>query len=358
MTNTDSMRATPPPEYVNGEPWTVQRSMNKDKALSNVSLSDDHRRNGKPGSSHGNPPDFDARILALSQAAEPKGTSIRSQASEQMSSQTFKHAGSAKGTRAPVDRGSLNGRGNPTSSSKPQSGENEKSGQRNVLKMHKFHLYETASRFYLVGSDVTDRKCRVLKIDRTVDCGNLSIAADDLVYTKKEMNELLNTVDDGNKSSGGLKLKTSTFGLLGFIRFTGDYYMLLVTKRSQVAVIGGHYIYQIDGTELISLTPTSSARSKPEQHPEEARFISILNNLDLSRHFYFSYSYDITHTLQYNVCREKKALLQEPLARPTRDLNEMFVWNHHLLQPAAAVIKNAHEWCLPITHGFVDQASG
>ena len=118
----------------------------------------------------------------------------------------------------------------------------EKVGEEGVCQMHRFSLYETASRFYLVGMDVAERKFRILKIDRTADSGELSIAEDDIVYTRKEMNQLLNAVDDGNKSSGGMKLKCSMWGLLGFIRFTEAYYMILVTKRSQVAMIGGHYI--------------------------------------------------------------------------------------------------------------------
>jgi len=43
--------------------------------------------------------------------------------------------------------------------------------------------------------------------------------------------------------------------------------------------------------------------------------------------------------------------------RPGPDYNDMFVWNHHLLKPAAAALENLHDWCLPIIHGFIDQAS-
>lgn len=233
----------------------------------------------------------------------------------------------------------------------------EKVGDGSFPKMHKFSLYETASRFYIVGADVMDRKFRILKIDRTSDVGALNVAEDDIVYTKKETNHVLNAVDDGNKSSGGLKLRSSNWGLLGFIRFTGDYYMLLITKRSQVAVLGGHYIYQIDGTELVSLGTTSSTRSKSDRHPDEARFVSILSNLDLSRSFYFSYSYDITHTLQHNICRERETLSQDASNHPKTSFNDMFIWNHHLLEPATQVLKTTYEWCIPVMHGFVDQAS-
>ena len=245
----------------------------------------------------------------------------------------------------------------PTSATKRNKGaEYQKVGEEGVCKMHRFSLYETASRFYLVGGDIVDKKFRILKIDRNADSGSLSIAEDDIIYTKREMNELLNAVDDGNKASGGLKLKCSTWGLLGFIRFTGAYYMLLITKRSQVAIIGGHYVYQVDGTELISLTAPSSSRFKPLD-AEEGRFVSTLNNLDLSRSFYFSYSYDITRSLQDNLVRERQTLQNLSANPPHKEHNPMFVWNHHLLEPASEALKKTYDWCLPVIHGFVDQAT-
>lgn len=229
-------------------------------------------------------------------------------------------------------------------------------GEDGVSRMHKFSLYETAMYFYVVGGDLLDRRFRILKIERS-ESGDLNIQEDDIVYTKRETNQILNAIDEGNRSSGGLKLKASFWGLLGFIRFTGPYYMLFVTKRSQVAMVGGHYIYSVDATELIPLTPTLSTRSKADKHPEEPRFVGILNNLDLSRSFYFSYSYDVTRTLQHNVRREREAL-EAGLAEPLKaDHNDMFVWNHHLLEPAKKALNNTYDWCLSIIHGYVDQAA-
>ncbi|KAL8764707.1 MAG: hypothetical protein Q9209_007918 [Squamulea sp. 1 TL-2023] len=234
--------------------------------------------------------------------------------------------------------------------------EYKKVGEEGVCKMHRFSLYETYNWFYLVGGDILDRKFRILKIDRTADPGDLIVVEDDIVYTKKETNQILNAVDDGNKASGGLKHKCSTWGVLGFIRFTAAYYMLVITKRTQIAMLGGHYVYQIDGTELIPLT-TSSSRSKAERVPEEARFVSTLSNLDLSRSFYFSPTYDITRSLQLNMIQEREALSQGTL-RKSQDYHEgMFVWNQHLLGPASTAIRNTYDWCVPIIHGFVDQTN-
>ncbi|KAJ5770290.1 uncharacterized protein N7511_002341 [Penicillium nucicola] len=243
----------------------------------------------------------------------------------------------------------------PTSALKHRSAA-DYSDYEGINRMHKFTLYETATRFYMVGINLAETRFRILKIDRTSESGELSITEDDMVYTKREMVQLLDAIDDGNKSTGGLNQKCSAWALLGFIRFTGAYYMLLVTKRSQVAMLGGHNVYQIDETELIPLTTSESSHLKAEKHSEEARYIAILNNLDLSRSFYFSYSYDITRTLQHNICRERKNYL-DGIPQPfSQDYHSMFIWNHHLLAPAAEALKNPYEWCLPIIHGYVDQS--
>ncbi|EED12839.1 polyphosphoinositide phosphatase Fig4 [Talaromyces stipitatus ATCC 10500] len=247
--------------------------------------------------------------------------------------------------------------GSPVTSTQKSKGSfYEKVGEEGITRMHKFTLYETATRYYLVGIDQLDTRYRILKIDRTSDSDDLNLVEDDIVYSKHEMNQLLETIEDGNKSSGGLKLRCSAWALLGFVRFTSAYYMLLVTKRSSVANIGGHFIYQIDGTELIPLVTTASTRVKLERNPEEARYIGILNNLDLSRSFYFSNSYDITRTLQRNISRERQSLREDPDKPPVYDHNSMFVWNHHLLSPAVTNLKSAFDWCLPIVHGYVDQS--
>lgn len=228
--------------------------------------------------------------------------------------------------------------------------------QPSLHRMHKFTLYETNARYWITGSDITDKYYKLLKIDRTAPPGQLSVFEDEIVYSKKEVTQLLTTIDDGNKATGGLRVKCSFWGILGFVRFTDSYYVLLITKRQQVAMIGGHYIYQVDGTELFPLTIGAGSRFTRERNAEEGRFLGILNNLDLTRSFYFSYSYDITRTLQYNITRQRNALNQGIL-QPSRDYDDMFVWNHHLLSPAVKHLKNAFDWCLPIIHGFIDQSS-
>jgi hypothetical protein len=230
-----------------------------------------------------------------------------------------------------------------------------KVGEEGVNKMSRWTVYETSARYYLVGQDTMEKHFRIMTIDRTAPPGHLNVREDDIVYDKREMNQLINAIEEGNRNAGGMKLKCSSWGLLGFIRFTEAYYMLLITKRSQVAMIGGHYIYQIESTELIPLTTGSTSRFAQNRNHEEVRYLGILASLDLSKSFYFSYSYNITRTLQHNIIREREAL-NNGLRHSATDLNEMFVWNHHLLEPALKSVKNVYDWCIPIIHGYIEQA--
>ena len=68
-------------------------------------------------------------------------------------------------------------------------------------------------------------------------------------YSKSEMQTILNAVDSDPKKKAAkspqLKKLLMAFGLLGFVKFTQGYYMVLVTRRRKVAQIGGHIIYKV-----------------------------------------------------------------------------------------------------------------
>lgn len=49
----------------------------------------------------------------------------------------------------------------------------------------------------------------------------------------------------GKSTKGVLRKLLMAFGLLGFVKFTEGYYMVLITRRRKVAQIGGHIIYKV-----------------------------------------------------------------------------------------------------------------
>lgn len=52
----------------------------------------------------------------------------------------------------------------------------------------------------------------------------------------------------------------------GFVRFTAGWYIVLVTKRTTVALLGGHYVYNCVQSAMISIDP------KPDKSSEEQRY--------------------------------------------------------------------------------------
>jgi len=52
----------------------------------------------------------------------------------------------------------------------------------------------------------------------------------------------------GGHKSQVLTRKKSGFGIFGFVRFTSGYYMVLITKRRKVAMIGTHVVYRVEDT--------------------------------------------------------------------------------------------------------------
>ncbi|XP_068087388.1 polyphosphoinositide phosphatase [Hyperolius riggenbachi] len=248
--------------------------------------------------------------------------------------------------------------------------------------IQKLILYETRARYFLVGSNHAETKYRVLKIDRT-EPKDLVIIDDKHEYNQQEVRELLARLDLGNrtkmgqKGSSGLSRAVSAFGIVGFVQFLEGYYIVLITKRRKMADIGGHAIYKIEDTSTIYI-PNDSVRVA---HPDEARYLRIFQNVDLSSNFYFSYSYDLSHSLQYNltILRMPTELIKCEMTTQSRqeefDIFEdealsshggssifgicsepymKYVWNGELLKCVKDIVHR--DWLLYIIHGFCGQS--
>ena len=100
--------------------------------------------------------------------------------------------------------------------------------------LQKFRLYETRSKFYLVGRDKSRTLWRVLKIDR-LESTDLGIQEDPTSYTENECQELLWRIHEGNRLTGGLKFVTKCYGIIGFMKFLGPYYMVIIPGEEKLA---------------------------------------------------------------------------------------------------------------------------
>ncbi|GMI94942.1 suppressor of actin 4 [Hibiscus trionum] len=211
--------------------------------------------------------------------------------------------------------------------------------------MQKFRLYETRSNFYMIGRNKSRTYWRVLKIDR-LDPFELNIREDSTTYTEFECSELLGRIHEGNKSTGGLKFVTPCYGIVGFIKFLGPYYMLLITKRRRIGAICGHNVYAVSKSEMIPL-PNSTVNPGISDIRNENRYKKLLGTVDLTKDFFFSYSYHVMRSLQKNLCNnEQGQVLYET----------MFVWNEFLTRGIRNHLQNTL-WTVALVYGFFKQAS-
>ncbi|URD72437.1 SAC domain containing protein [Musa troglodytarum] len=196
-----------------------------------------------------------------------------------------------------------------------------------------FILYAARSMFLVVGSDESRKQWRVLKIDRSQP-SELSIHEDPITYSKSECKCLLEQLDHENNETGGLNKITVCYGIVGFVKFLGPYYMLLVTGRKKIGAICGHAIYAVTRSQMISLSDSAQSSSLPFLGAEY-RYKRLLRTVDLTKDFFFSYSYSIMCSLQKNMCD----------GVPEAALHEtMFVWNEANFLMAAEI---SHSLSLP-----------
>ncbi|XP_050216554.1 phosphoinositide phosphatase SAC3 isoform X2 [Mercurialis annua] len=211
--------------------------------------------------------------------------------------------------------------------------------------MQKFRLYETRSNFYMVGWDKSRTYWRVLKIDRQ-DISELNVREDSTSYTEIECSDLLKRINEGNKAIGGLKLVTKCYGIVGFIKFLGPYYMVIITKRRRIGTICGHDIYAVSKSEMIPL-PNSAVHSRISNARNENRYKKLLCTVDLTKDFFFSYSYQVMRSLQKNLCNKETG----PVLYET-----MFVWNEFLTRGVRNHLQNTH-WTVALVYGSFKQAT-
>ncbi|KAG5224629.1 phosphoinositide phosphatase SAC [Salix suchowensis] len=220
---------------------------------------------------------------------------------------------------------------------------NDPETDHNSYSLEKFRLYETRQRFYLVGSDRNKQLFRVLKIDRS-EPSDLNISEDPVVYSPQEIKNLLQRIAEGNRATGGLNFVVKAYGIAGCIKFLESYYLILVTKRRQIGFICGHAIYGIDESQLITI-PHVSVQTDVAHSKTELRYKKLLSSVDLTKDFFFSYTYPIMQSLQKNVTST---------GEDGMPYDNMFVWNAYLTRAIRSRCGNTI-WTIALVHGNFKQ---
>jgi len=174
-----------------------------------------------------------------------------------------------------------------------------------TLNLRKITLRETDKFFVLVGTDKSLRKQHVIKILKKRDTQRDEYELQDIIK------EDFRTYDQDSFKEDFLDPLIREYhpitvpvplahGILGFVRFLKGFYIVLITQKKKVTTIGQHNIYQVKDTQIVPLFRTVSNSNRED----EAKYLQIFNRIEIGTGFYFSYTYDLTKSLQENMLRK------------------------------------------------------
>ncbi|KAF1343615.1 SacI homology domain-containing protein [Delphinella strobiligena] len=123
-------------------------------------------------------------------------------------------------------------------------------------------------------------------------------------------------LNDG-KLLGGQRV-TSIQGIMGIISLRLDKYIVVITKAQPMGRIKGHMIYRVVATEMLPL------RERQVRDLDEDTYLSLVKGLLHNGPMYFSYSFDLTNTLQ------RQAIQNDPSGPLWQRADDRFFWNRFI----------------------------
>lgn len=166
--------------------------------------------------------------------------------------------------------------------------------------------------------------------------------------------------------------------IYGFIKLLDTYHLILVTKSSIVAEMHRHVIHTIDSTITIPLSVKSNYNA------DESRYRAIINKVNFTNGYFFSFTYDLTNNMQKNCiltngnvnarsdnidtsCKGYGSgkVSFDNTNEGVSKCNDMFAWNYYAAQPflSMAINRNSNrdnygvKWVVPVIFGFIQQFS-
>lgn len=212
-------------------------------------------------------------------------------------------------------------------------------------------IYESRNVILLVGHDTIEDRYRVFEITRASGTlmNETTFPGKDhgKMYKESDIRALVDSLNCKSTLS-------NVMCIFGVIKLLESFYLLVVTKADAVAEIHGHTVYNI--VDVMSIAITFKVRNTVE----ESKYKGILSKTDFGSGYYFSFTYDLTNSLQSNILQDQACSIHENIA--LKKINDMFAWNTFTSRPFFTP-KSSNEnvdylhssWVVPIIYGFVAQ---
>ena len=212
------------------------------------------------------------------------------------------------------------------------------------------------------GASLPYRKTyRLIKLDRDDSLTKLEdiVQEDGHEYAAEDVKSIVSTVEAGEKN-GFLSVTVATV-LIGFVRFLQGYYLIVGNKEVLEGTIAGHNVYSLENTIMIPVwnsrplvieqsffgrvkqTFNNLRVTQTPLEASEARYRALFSQIDFTKDFYFSHTYDITRSVQKNYVKQRNS---GPAS--------MYVWNHFLMKEFQNCVRD-RAWCTEFVYGSFEQ---
>lgn len=211
------------------------------------------------------------------------------------------------------------------------------------MNLHKITLRETQKFFVLIGTDKALQRQHVIKIlkKRDIQCKEYELG--------QIIKEDLRTYDQETFKTDFLEPLIAkynpittpvarAYGVLGFVRFLKGYYIILITEKKKVGKIGQHSIYEVKDTQMIPLFRSTTHANRED----EAKYLQLFKSIEMASGFYFSYTYDLTRSLQENMVRKirNKMAKHEPILEQISDIYKKDIYAEAASNPTSRLTEH------------------
>jgi len=231
-------------------------------------------------------------------------------------------------------------------------------------------IYENNYSYILVGKENLENRYNILSFKKMEINKNTLNVLNKLNLNQLFLYELNNLSKEELKKyleSNKYNFIEKNYGIFGFVKFLLGYYIIVITDIKIVGKISKYVIYRIENIKLFSLF---DCYIKNEYTEKELKYISIFQQNDFCKNMYFSYTLNLTKTIQRNFVENFKSVIdpsflnnfetKKKFNQNSKNLklmsNSIFLWNYYHLKNIFPLVNNKN-WFIYIIYGFFHQVS-
>jgi len=147
--------------------------------------------------------------------------------------------------------------------------------------------------------------------------------------------------------------RTPIAGIAGIIQLVSGPHLVVINKKEKVGHLGSenHAVWRVSACSLLPFS-SSKIHLTEDERKLDAKQSQMVEELLKEKHFYFSYTYDLTSNQQ----RINSVFCQQ--TSPIVSFNTRFAWNYNILRPFCAKVDYL-AFCVALVHGaiFVNNCS-